>query len=186
MDDQSIVGYSITAGYLLSSLLLFCSLFYKPDRYDSMGSKHSTPLWLASATLALLLGINKQLDLQTYLTQWGRDLFRNWGIYTGRRTSQLYASVLMISLIVAAAVYAIVFVRRVGWGLRVTILGLAICLAYVVLRLISIHHVDHWFRVDIGGWKMSWVVELTGVGITLVGASMTSLRGDRSWRQKSN
>ena len=186
MDDQSIVGYLITAGYLLSSLLLFCSLFYKPDRYDSMGSKHSTPLWLASATLALLLGINKQLDLQTYLTQWGRDLFRNWGIYTGRRTAQLYASVLMISLIVAAAVYAIVFVRRVGWGLRVTILGLAICLAYVVLRLISIHHVDHWFRVDIGGWKMSWVVELTGVGITLVGASMTSLRGDRSWRQKSN
>jgi hypothetical protein len=185
MDDQSIVGYTITAGYLLSSLLLFYSLFCRANCYESMGSKHNTLLWSASATLALLLGINKQLDLQTYLTQWGRDLFRNWGIYSGRRTAQLYASVLMISLIVAAAFYGIVFVRRVGWGLKVTILGLAICMAYVVLRLISIHHVDHWFRVDIGGWKMSWIVELTGVGVTLVGASMTCTQWDRSKGQKA-
>jgi hypothetical protein len=104
MDDQSIVGYTITAGYLLSSLLLFYSLFCRADCYDSMGSKRSTLLWSASATLALWLGINKQLDVQTYLTQWGRELSRNWGIYSARRNGQLLASVLLISLVVAAAV----------------------------------------------------------------------------------
>ena len=185
MDDQSIVGYTITAGYLLSSLLLFYSLFCRANCCESMGSKRSTLLWSASATLALLLGINKQLDVQTYLTQWGRELSRNWGIYSGRRNAQLLASILIISLVVAAAVYAIVFVRKVGWGLRVAILGLAICMAYVVLRLISIPHVDHWFRVDVGGWKMSWIVELTGVGVTLVGASMTCVHRDRSQGQKA-
>jgi hypothetical protein len=185
MDDQSIVGYTITVGYLLSSLLLFYSLFFcRADCYDSMESKRSTLLWPASATLALLLGINKQLDLQTYLTQSGRELFRSLDLYSERRNAQIFASVLLISTIGGAAVYSIVVVRRFGWGMRITVLGLAICMAYVVLRLFSIHHVDHWFRVDMGGWTMSWIVELTGAGMTLFGVGVTCARCRRSTTDK--
>ena len=46
-------------------------------------------LWFGLSILLLVLGINKQLDLQTLLTALGREIAQENGLYESRREIQL-------------------------------------------------------------------------------------------------
>lgn len=126
--------------------------------------------WLLSALFLLGLGINKQLDLQTALTALGRQLARDGGWYGERRTFQ--TAVIFAGLLLAPGVaIALAWLTR---GMRarvlVTLAGLGLLGAFVILRAASFHHLDVAMRTPVFGLKLHTVLELAGIAVVTIGA----------------
>ena len=111
-----------------------------------------------------LLGVNKQLDLQTWLTEVGRDLALEYGWYAHRRVVQaLFIAVMMvaglgISVWLAQRLKDLdVYARRAAYGL--VVLGV-----FVLVRAASFHHVDMLLGFSWNNIAVNAVLELGGIG----------------------
>ena len=137
--------------------------------------------WIGTAILLVLLGLNKELDLQTVLTQQARALVRHLGLYEERRLMQ---GIFLLSLTAAGLIAAFMlgaWLRRSSKPAKAAAVGLVLLFAFVVMRAASFHHIDHWVTMDIAGLRSGWWLELAGSAV--VGISAT-IRGRTSlWRQ---
>jgi len=126
--------------------------------------------WWAMTLTLLFLGINKQLDLQTWLTELGRDLAKHDGWYERRHDIQvafiggmgLFFTLLAATVGLALKGYWRPYLRV--WG------GMALLMFFIVVRAASFHHVDQLLMSDMGGLRMNWVFELGGLGLVASGA----------------
>ncbi len=126
-------------------------------------------LWLVLAAIMLALGINKQLDLQTFVTQLGRSLAHSGGWYEERRFVQaLFVGAIGIVGLVGLALLAWL-TRGQLRDFRVVLGGLAFLLCFVVIRAASFHTVDSLIRFAPLGIRMNWVLELGGIALVGVG-----------------
>jgi hypothetical protein len=127
-------------------------------------------MWWGFATVLLLLGINKQLDLQTAITEVGRMAARDLDLMSVRRTLQVYfiGVIMLIGLWILRAVVLLARgnVRRV-WP---ALVGTVFILVFVAVRALSFHHIDSLLGADFGGFRMNWVLELGGIGLIIFGA----------------
>lgn len=124
--------------------------------------------WILVAVATLALGINKQLDLQTWLTETMRDLARAQGWYEGRRRVQL-VFVVAIGLAGLATTAGLGFALRRGLGrIRLALVGLGILATFIVVRAASFHHFDV-LIVD-GPLPLNPILELSGLAAIALGA----------------
>jgi len=73
--DPTIIGWITTIGYALSAFLCARKArVLKTDILKTETLKIDTRIWSGLETLLFLLGLNKQLDFQTLLVEWGRDI----------------------------------------------------------------------------------------------------------------
>lgn len=125
--------------------------------------------WGGLAALLVLLGINKQLDFQTLLTLTARKIAIAQGWYENRRPVQL----LFVFLVGLAAFGGFVFmwrlVREQSGELWLSLLGLVLLLAFVIVRAASFHHVDALISFRVAGIRMNWVLELGAIGMIALG-----------------
>lgn len=126
--------------------------------------------WWLLAVLLLMLGINKQLDLQSLVTQIGRDLAHSQGWYEGRAAVQK-AFIVGVGLagIGGMTVFGVVF-RRAIVHRPLAVAGAGALLVFVVARAASFHHVDRFLRLEVAGLRWNWILELGGIGLVLVSA----------------
>jgi hypothetical protein len=116
----------------------------------------------------LVLGINKQLDLQTWLTEIGRDLAHQQGWYEVRRPLQA-AFIGLIGLTGAVATVALAFaMRHVFHRVVGALVGLGALVTFVIVRAASFHHVD--VLLGRGRVRLNWVLELGGIALIAVSA----------------
>ena len=80
--DPSLAGWITFIAYFVAAAAALYVYKHKSDC-------NSRRFWFWLTLLLLFLGINKQLDLQTLLTDVGRVISRDEGWYTERRTVQL-------------------------------------------------------------------------------------------------
>jgi len=127
-------------------------------------------LWLFLAIAFFFLGINKQLDLQSLMTQIGKTLAHEQGWYDQRRIAQA----ILIGFVLAAGVASL---ATLGWlvrgqlsDFRLPLAGLTYVVVFVIVRAASFHNFDALLGFDPLGVRMNWVMELTGIGIVAVGA----------------
>ncbi len=160
--DPSILGWLTVLAYFLASVLCL-----RAGREES-GSAWP---WRALAVALALLGINKQLDLQSLLTVVGRELARAEGWYDRRREVQ-YLFVLAIGIL-AVALSAVVLVRLKDRPLRVraAYAGFALLAVFVGVRAASFHHVDRFLKSTALGARSNWILELCGIGIIAFAAA---------------
>ncbi|HWB76789.1 MAG TPA: hypothetical protein VG755_17605 [Nannocystaceae bacterium] len=126
-------------------------------------------LWLVLATIFLALGINKQLDLQTLVTEIGRVVAYRGGWYEERRFVQaIFVGVVAIVGVIGLLVFAWL-TRGQLRDFRVVLGGLAFLLSFVVIRAASFHSVDQLIRFAPLGIRMNWVFELGGIALVGVG-----------------
>jgi len=118
----------------------------------------------------LLLGINKQLDLQTALTEIGRMMARSEGWYGMRRAVQLV-------FILGVAVFGwwlfrsvLLLARGNLHQMRSVLLGTVFLLCFVTIRATSFHHVDRLLGLHLGGVKLNALLELGGIAFVIHGA----------------
>ena len=124
--------------------------------------------WWATAAILILLGLNKQLDLQSWLTQEVRDVARAQGWYAARRRYQL-EFVLALAVVGAFSTLTMaVLLRRVLHRIGVALLGLGVLVTFVVVRAASFHHVDALLHT--GPWALNWWAEFGGTALIAVNA----------------
>lgn len=108
----------------------------------------------------VMLGINKQLDLQSALTEIGRMLADQQGWYENRRQVQV-AFIVGIGLM-GGTVFAATL--NLIWGAPAAtlwaLLGSAGLMLFVVIRAASFHHIDEMLGRDISGLRINWMLEM--------------------------
>lgn len=168
--DPTVMGWVTVMAYLLASAGCAAAALREPL---ADGTRRPRPrpsrFWLALAFLLLALGVNKQLDLQSLVTQIGRDVIRARGLYSERRELQV-GFILAVVLVCAGTLGWFFWAARPTLGRRwLAVLGMVFILGFVVIRAASFHHVDAFIGSRLGGAKWNWILELGGIAI--VGAA---------------
>jgi hypothetical protein len=125
--------------------------------------------WLATSVLLVLLGLNKELDLQTLLTVEARAFATSAGLYEQRRLMQLVFLMVLTGIGAVTLTLLIVWLRRSSKWAKTAAAGIVLLFTFVVVRAGSFHHIDQWVTIDIAGLRSGWLLELAG--ILLIGAS---------------
>ena len=127
-------------------------------------------LWNALALGLLLLGINKQLDLQTALTEMGKILAAKQGWYEQRQRVQIdfIIGVVLVGIWMIGSV--LLLAGRNLSRLGLALVGIVFLCCFVAIRASSFHHVDRLLGADLGGLKINWIMELGGIVLVGFGA----------------
>jgi hypothetical protein len=136
---------------------------------DTNGNFTSEALfWGTIAILFLALGINKQLDLQSALTEIGRVLARTQGWYPQRYVVQVaFVAVIGVASLSAAAVL-LVLLRRAPAPAWLALAGTVLVMLFVTIRAASFHHIDRLIGTTVLGLRWNWILEIGGILIVLV------------------
>jgi hypothetical protein len=129
-------------------------------------------VWLVLAVVMAALGVNKQLDLQSAVTELGRLLLRGRGLYDERRSLQEVFIVGVAIVAIVAIGWLLFLARRTSRQTRTAILGAMLVFAFVVIRAASFHHIDRLLGVEWLGLRINWIAELSGIFI-VVGAGLS-------------
>lgn len=160
--DPSGLAWVIVAAYFVGALAAFAA--------GRSASLTEARFWLGVSLLLALLGLNKELDLQSLLTESGRTLTRAIGIYEQRRLLQG----VFLLLLAGATAFAILrltrILRRSSASAKTAALGIAILFAFILLRAASFHHIDDWVTIDVRGLRGGWWLELTGIVVIALSA----------------
>ena len=168
--DPTFMGWLTVAAYAIAA---FTALLAARRAGRAPGTtRGSRGMWLLVAAFMALLCLNKQLDLQSLLTDIGRHISWQQGWYKERREFQKWfvLGVLGISFIVTL----LCIVRYRDFWKRHFLLaaGLASLSTFVVVRAVSFHHVDLLLKSRVAGVKMNWFLELGGIGLIWLAALM--------------
>ena len=125
--------------------------------------------WYIFALLFYLLGINKQLDLQTALTELGRLVAHAQGWYEYRRLVQLAFILIVATCCVAAMLVLSMLARRTHVGVSVALIGLTLLFSFVLVRAASFHHIDEFIGRKVFGLRWNWILEIGGILVVLLG-----------------
>lgn len=128
-------------------------------------------VWTAITLIMIFLGVNKQLDLQTWLTQTLRDAAMRGGWYQSRRPLQ----VAFIAVLVAAsavACWSALRMRSGAWShYRIVACGMALLSAFVAIRAATFHHVDLLLGLGVSGFRVNHLLELGALALVSIGAA---------------
>jgi hypothetical protein len=170
--DPTLRGWLTVGAYALGAALAlraaWVSARHAEPSLAPADQRHLVVFWCLTAVVLILLGINKQLDLQTWLTEMVRDLAMEHGWYGARRQYQILfiggiASIGLISTLTAA-----VLLRRVLVRIGIALLGLGVLIAFVVARAASFHHMDT--LLNAGPFALNWWAEFGGIALIVVNA----------------
>jgi hypothetical protein len=125
-------------------------------------------IWWAITILFVALGINKQLDLQSALTEIGRMVAVSQGWYSRRRGVQVEFIVAVAGCALVAIVTLLIWVRKSPLPTWLALAGVTLVIGFVVIRAASFHHVDRFIRSTILGVRWNWVLEMGGISIVLL------------------
>ena len=128
--------------------------------------------WLLTALFAFLM-VNKQLDLQTALTEVGRAVVRDNQLDDAEKRSLQMGFVGLFTLGALIGGVSLAFAVNGTWGVTwLTLVGTAVTLIFVVIRAASIHAIDGFIGDTVAGIRVNWMLELGGITITLMGLKL--------------
>lgn len=174
--DPTFIGWAIVICYFFAmSLSIGCLVRYV--RCASCENQwQNIFLWLVCTIVLLGLGVNKQLDIQSWITLVGRNLAKMEGWYDSRRGVQ-YSFILWLTFLSFICLSLFLYsTRKAVSGNVGTVVGLVLLFVFVIIRATSFHHVDLFLHADIAGMKLNWVLELAGIGFLLLSALFAYFR----------
>lgn len=167
--DPTVMGWATVALYLgaaaLAGLVIARSGGFPPET-----RRRERLFWVAMLALLLVLGVNKQLDLQSALTAVGRCVAQLDGWYAERRATQARFILALLAAALAGAVAMALLLRGALWRQGPALLGMALLLGFVLARAVGFHHVDALISARVGGWRLNWILEIGGVALVCFGA----------------
>jgi len=173
--DPTIAGWTICLGAISAGGLCASAA------WTMRTARHRAAFWLISAGLLLLIGINKQLDLQTMMINIGRSIAVRQGWWDQRAWAQRTA---LAAAIVAAMLVGMWMIRtawRHGMGERLCVVSIAILTCYVLLRMTAIVRQDDILPELLHADRLAMACELTG----LAGAGISAWLARHSFAKDS-
>lgn len=156
-----------TIGGWLTVVLYFLSVWSTWKTGSVVWQRNEFALWRAISLMFIALGINKQLDLQTALTEVGRTLAFEQGWYAHRQIVQIWFIIGIATICLTIALVLLWLVYDTPFPTWLALLGMVIVLAFVLIRAASFHHIDRFIGSRILGLKWNWVLEMGGISIVL-------------------
>jgi hypothetical protein len=163
LGDSSFWACLITALY---GVAIIFSIYFIRVIGHSFHNKEMRLLWICITILLTVLGLNKQLDLQTLLIIVGRSIAeaQGWGDY--RRVVQaLFTFMLGLGLVLSGAV-VLFRVRRAIPTAWIEITGTMVLLGYTMIRAGAISHIGRAESIESVAIRIH-AFELFGVMIIL-------------------
>lgn len=163
--DPTMMGWITVAAYMVASVLCW-SVGRAAGRGPSTSARvggGQVLVWYILTAFTLALGINKQLDLQSLLTVWGRQMAQSQGWYGQHRIVQWWFIISMVGTVLAGLVALAWLSRGSRWPGRLALVGAVFLTGFVLIRATSFHHVDQMLGLRLAGWRLNWLLELGGI-----------------------
>lgn len=166
--DPTTMGWITTAAYFVATLITF-------QAARRTGGAPGLPaggrfIWMMVMMLMALLGLNKQLDLQSLLNETGRHLSLQLGLFEQRREIQKWFIIGLFAVSLAGGLSALIVFRAFWKQHLLLIAGLVLVLGYVALRAASIEHIAHRIAHHMENPRIGGLMEMTGVALVLLAA----------------
>lgn len=173
--DPTVGGWVTVALYV--GVALACHRVLRGDRHGRLLMHRSERrIWQVLLVSMVLLGLNKQLDLQSAMTEVARTLAVDQGWYEQRRRYQeaFIAAVPVVGLtaLAAFAVWVWTGPRLLPWATLLACAGATGLMVFIAVRAASFHHVDRMLGFKVGGLPLNWILELGS--LTVIGLSARS------------
>lgn len=169
--DPTCMGWLTVASYFLCALVVW----YLAALYKEKDPRAFT-FWFLIGVAMVLLGINKQLDLQTLLTEIGRQIARAQGWMDQRRTIQFWFIVMFALASGTVFLWLTLKFRDLFKRFPLAFSGLFFLLGFVVIRAISFHHIEEMLEIRLVGMRMNWIIELAGIYMILAAGFQEIIR----------
>lgn len=160
--DPTFMGWLTVFAYFVCFYKCISVLKYK-DRIFNDPITRQHMLWILIACTMLLLGINKQLDLQTFFTATARYLAMEQGWYAER---QIYQKGFIIGIGIVGLISMMTLVSMFYKVIQVhlfAIVGVCVLMVFVLIRALSFHNMDSFLSESFLGIKANWALELSGI-----------------------
>jgi len=182
--DPTFMGWLTVAAYGLTAILCFVAALKRPAAAPGAAAasdagaeaRRERRMWMGVAVLMAFLCLNKQLDLQSLLTNVGRIIANQGGWYEQRRTIQFWFVVAVGLISVAAFIFLAWKTRSVFRGRALLLFGLGMLLLFVVMRAASFHHVGVFLGWRVLGLKLNWILELGSIALVAISATKAAFR----------
>lgn len=161
--DPTMWGWLTVAVYLLA--VARCYVKAKRDR--AAGAPYQ--FWLYLGVFLLLLSINKQLDLQTWVSQTLRDLSLAHGWYEQRRMLQLAFVISVGSVMLVLLITLRIYLWNLWRSYKLVWSGLILLCAFILIRAASFHHVDILIRQTLLGLELNVLLENLALVLIILG-----------------
>jgi len=179
--DASFMGWLTVAAYGLTAVLCLMAALKQNSGLggskasgvaaaEDKGCRFQRRMWMGIAVLMAFLCLNKQLDLQSLLTNIGRIVANQGGWYEQRRTIQFWFVVAITIIGFAAIAFLVLKTRTLFQGRPLLLIGLCWLLLFVVMRAVSYHQVGVFLGKRVLGLKLNWVLELGSIALVAVSA----------------
>lgn len=163
LNDHSFFGWMTVLLYFIASI----RTGYKTKL--TIKNKENCYFWLSLTVLLIFLGFNKQLDLQSNLTEWLRTSAKAHGWYEQRRGYQLLFISIMGLAIPILLISLRMFLYHSWQRYKIAWLGIVLLLIFVMIRAASFHHVDIVFYQTIGSLRYYQALEMMAIGLIIIG-----------------
>ena len=161
--DPTLTGWFTVAAYGVAGILCLVSFARSDTRVIRRFGQ-------VAGVLLLALMVNKQLDLQSALTAFGRCLSQAQGWYEQRRTVQaLFVIAILLGFVLTSGLVFRAMRRYLG-EIRLALAGLFFVLTYVTIRAVGFHHIDALFETRNLDTGMAWALELGGIALIAANA----------------
>jgi hypothetical protein len=169
-DDATVWGWATTVGYLLAAWL--CARAAASARRSRSAL---APTWRILAVILLVLGLNKQLDLQTVVFRAGSRIILALGWYEQKNAIQTVAVAAFGLGLFACGVLLVAkgrrFLPRDPWFW----LGIALLGAFLLLRAAVLANLKHVFGFSVERYQTTKLIELSAVWLL----AFAAFRGGR-------
>jgi hypothetical protein len=131
-------------------------------------SSREKRIWWIITILFLALGINKQLDLQSALTEIGRMVAVAQGWYMRRGAVQLEFVAAVAGCALIATFTLLIWARKSPLPTWLALAGVTLVIGFVVIRAASFHHIDRFIGTTVLGLRWNWILEMGGIGVVIL------------------
>ena len=177
--DPTLMGWVTVAAYFTAFFFsVACAMLADNGNSFENAAIHRR-LWWFIALMLLVLGINKQLDFQTLITEVGRVLAKRQGWYEQRKTVLAF----FVAAIACGCIYSLWFIWRTVENIwkknRLALVGMVFLVSFILIRATSSHGVDRMLGLNLSGIKMNCLLELGGIALIWISSLIHLNRGFR-------
>lgn len=157
--DPSVGGWLTVVLYGLAAWACF-RVLQSANRHGIVLGDNERMVWRLLFWGMIALGINKQLDLQSALTELARLHAHEHGWFDQRRRyQQAFIAAVPVMGLTALAVLALLVWKSPPATLW-TCAGAAGLVVFVAIRAVSFHHLDKWLGWRLAGLPLNWILEM--------------------------
>lgn len=164
----TVFAYALAAYMCASALKVVRGNHEVPRRQEDRATLRR--FWLGLTFAMGFLAINKQLDLQTLLTEVARDSAHEEGWYETRRAVQVWFVKLVGVFALTVGTLVTFRMRHLLRYVMRPLLGIVCLLTFVTARAASFHHIDQMLKTEVLGVRTNGWLELSGIALVIWGA----------------